>query len=135
MSEQDVSTAPAIDVASLSPQQLAARIANGLGELQRVPRGQIARVVRILGAPAALAFYEQAQAIEAAGGEMLPDGSRGRTVGGIFFRLVRKSVPRKVRLQIFPGPRGKQPAATDQGEPPAPAPGNGASGIAQHSAT
>src|SRR3712207_3481032 len=44
---------------------------------------------------------------------MLPDGSRRRTPGGVFFYLVKQRIPWKERLKIF-YPLGKQP---EQEEP------------------
>lgn len=100
-------------VASFSAKQVADILAHGLGETLMVPRAQIYRTVIHLGGETAVALYDQALALEAAGGEMLPDKSRRRTVGGIFFRLVRERAPREVRWRIFP----RQPA---QGRPQAP---------------
>ena len=40
----------------------------------------------------AQAFVAQALEVEANGGMMVPDGSRNRTLGGIFFYLVRTQV-------------------------------------------
>jgi len=57
-----------------------------------------------LGAERARAFLVQVRAIEAQGGRMLPDGSRRRTPGGLFFLLVRQSadVSRRDKVYIFP---------------------------------
>ena len=101
----------------LAGREVATRIADTLGERVPGPRAQIARVVRVLGVERAQAFYEQALAVEQAGGMLLPDGSRRRTPGGVFFKLVRDGVSTRERGAIFP-PR-------PQGQPPrqaAPAP-------------
>jgi len=91
-------------------------IAAGLGETERGPLGQVGRVVGRLGADRARAFLTRAQEIEAAGGLMLPDGSRRRTPGGVFFHLVRAddTLTREDRVYIFPpqfGRNGRTKAA------------------------
>ena len=91
----------------LTPEQQATRqagmrIANALGEKEPGPRAQVGRVVRVLGIERAQAFYEQTLEVEAAAGMMLPDGSRRRTPGGVFFKLVRDSASKEERWRIFP---------------------------------
>lgn len=76
-------------------------IADRLGETGDLPRRQVRRVVQALGAGRAHAFLAEALALEAAGGELLPDGSRRRTPGGVFFRLVRRGTTAKERGAIF----------------------------------
>jgi len=76
---------------SAEAQALAAEIATALGETAPDPVGQIARAVDRLGAARARAFLAQVQEIEAGGGRMLPDGSRCRTSGVLFFLLVCRS--------------------------------------------
>ena len=57
-------------------------------------------------------FVAEALAIEAQGGLMLPDGSRRRTLGGVFFHLLRKGVTPAERRVIFPAqPSSRSPAA------------------------
>ena len=102
-----------------NPRAIATTIAQQLGETQPWPLHQIRRIVQRLGPEAALAFVEEAQAIEAWGGLMLPDGSRRRTLGGVFFFLVRERVTPEDRAAIFP-PWSKRPAAR-AGNPPSPA--------------
>jgi hypothetical protein len=90
--------------------EVAARIADTLDERVPAPRAQIARAVRVLGIERAQAFCEQALAVEQAGGMLLPDGSRRRTPGGVFFKLVRDGVSTRERGAIFPQARpGQQP--------------------------
>src|SRR5262249_24957418 len=89
---------PAADPAAL---QLAAEIAEALGETEEQPRATILRVVERLGAETARAFLREAQAIEAVGGQWLGDGSRKRTPGGVFFRLVRDGTEKPDRLAIL----------------------------------
>jgi len=65
----------------------AAMIADQLGETEEWPRRNIDIIVRALGRTQSRQLLEQTLQIEANGGEMLPDGSRRRTPGGIFFNL------------------------------------------------
>ncbi len=91
---------------TMSPesQAQAAEIAAALGETVPNPMEQIARAVDRLGTDQARAFLAQVQDIEAGGGRMLPDGSRRRTPGGVFFLLLRQSadVRRRDKVYIFP---------------------------------
>ncbi len=98
-------------------------IAAGLGETTRGPLGQVGRVVGRLGADRARAFLTRAQEIEAAGGLMLPDGSRRRTPGGVFFHLVRAddTLTRKDRVYIFPPQFGRNGRAKAAGTVATPA--------------
>ncbi len=94
-------TAPTM---SVETQALAAEIATTLGETAPDPVGQIARAVERLGAERARVVLAQVQEVEARGGQMLPDGSRRRTPGGLFFLLLRQSadVSRRDKVYIFP---------------------------------
>jgi phosphorylated adapter RNA export protein len=67
----------------------AATIADQLGETAPGACATIWRTVRTLGPERTHAFVAQAQEVEANGGMLIPDGSRRRTLGGIFFYLVR----------------------------------------------
>jgi hypothetical protein len=104
-------------------------IAKQLGETEAGPRQQVARVVKHLGPEQALAFLHEALAIEESGGLMLPDGSRRRTPGGVFFYLVRTKGPPAIqglwgRKPKPPKPEGQQAVspqlATPAAEPPSP---------------
>jgi hypothetical protein len=79
-------------------------IAAALGETAHGPLGKVGRVVGRLGTARARAFLARAQEIEAGGGLMLPDGSRRRTPGGVFFHLVRTdaTLTPADRADIFP---------------------------------
>ncbi|MDQ5853297.1 MAG: phosphorylated adapter RNA export RNA-binding domain-containing protein, partial [Chloroflexota bacterium] len=101
------------------PRAIAATIAQELGETQPVPLAQIRRIVQRLGPEAALAVLEETKQIEAQGGLLLPDGSRRRTPGGVFFFLVRQRVTPEDRAVIFPG-WSKRPTS-QTGTPHAPA--------------
>lgn len=82
-------------------QTTADEIAALLGESDPVPMEQIQRIVARLGAERALAFAQRAVAIEAAGGRLRRDGER-RTLGGVFFRLVKRAVIEADRVVIWP---------------------------------
>jgi len=81
--------------------RVAAEIADRLGETEDLPREQIERVVQHVGAETALAWLRDTEEIEAAGGIMLSDGSRRKTPGGVFFKLVRERVAKTQMLSIF----------------------------------
>ncbi len=71
-------------------------IAARLGETDPQVQRTIGRIVRQLGAETALALVEEALAVEAQGGMLLPDLSRRRTLGGVFFVLVKfRTLPRE----------------------------------------
>ncbi len=102
-------------------------IAAQLGETERGPLGQVGRVVGRLGADRARTFLTRTQEIEAAGGLMLPDGSRRRTPGGVFFHLVRAddTLNREDRVSIFPpqfGRNGRKKVPGAAATPVTPAP-------------
>jgi len=102
-------------------------IAAQLGETERGPLGQVGRVVGRLGADRARTFLARTQEIEATGGLMLPDGSRRRTPGGVFFHLVRAddTLTREDRAYIFPSQsarNGRTKAAGTAAAPVMPAP-------------
>ena len=82
-------------------QRTADSIAQQLGERTFHPRAQIERIVERLGPETALAFLQETLALEARGGLMLPDGSRRRTPGGVFFSLVRSRVAPEVWTDIW----------------------------------
>ena len=87
-------------------------IAAQLGETEQLPQRQIARAVSTLGEERVRALVARALAIEAQGGLMLPDGSRRRTLGGVFFQILRKDVtPAERRVIFLPQPSSRPPAA------------------------
>lgn len=70
-----------------SQEEVAAMIADALGETEEGPRKSIFDIVRALGRTQSRQLLTQTLQIEANGGTMLPDNSRRRTPGGIFFHL------------------------------------------------
>jgi hypothetical protein len=104
-------------------------IARRLGERESEPINLIRRLIKCLGPDAVLEVLAETEQIEAQGGMLLPDGSRRRTPGGVFFVQARKRLTPEERANIFPKKpwqvRRAQPAAvqTDQPQPaPPPAP-------------
>jgi hypothetical protein len=85
--------------------ETAANIAQQLGETDPIPQEQIRRIVERLGAEAALTLLRETREIEAQGGMLLPDRSRRRTPGGVFFYLVRSRTSKKDRAFIWPPAR------------------------------
>ena len=88
-------------------------IADLLNETEKQSRRQIVFVIKDMGLEFAQAILQETLAIEAQGGMMLPDGSRRRTPGGVFFKLVRDRVPPKIRYQIF-RPQNTNPPSPSQ---------------------
>ncbi|MBL8156083.1 MAG: hypothetical protein JNM70_18025 [Anaerolineae bacterium] len=97
-----------MNAATVSPEDIQAatrELAEKLQETEEKPLRQIAMIFEHCGAEFAQAVYEETLQIEANGGMMLPDQSRRRTVGGVYFYLARgKMEPEMVKL-IFPGYR------------------------------
>jgi hypothetical protein len=93
-------------------------IAEQLGESEPEPLQLLHKVVKKLGPEQALAFLKETQEIEAQGGLLLPDASRRRTPGSVFFSLVRTKGPKPVRF-LFWKQKPEQSAASPQSPPPA----------------
>jgi len=78
-----------------------AEIAAQLDETEDEPKRLIQRALRRLGEERVRAVAAQALLTQAAGGMMLPDGSRRRTPGGVFFHLLRTGIDKKAARKIF----------------------------------
>jgi hypothetical protein len=88
--------------------QLTRAIAGQLGEVAQVPFAQIRRIIELAGAETAQALADEALTIAAGDGLLTPAGNP-RTVGGIFFHLVRQRIPPEVVPEIWRSPaRRKQ---------------------------
>jgi len=109
---------PAMDKAAR--RALAGEIAAQLGETEPEPAGLIARALRLLGAEQVQAIVARVREVEVSGGMMLPDGSRRRTPGGVFFYLLRTTVGQKDWYRIFRPQTTAHGAHTSQGTPGAP---------------
>ena len=64
-------------------------IATALGEAADGPRRRIAEIIDDLGEEQSLGLLQETKRIEEAGGQMLPNGKRRRTPGGVFFSLAK----------------------------------------------
>lgn len=80
---------------------VAEEIAKAMGETEDKPRTQIRNVIRLCGIPFTQAAYEDALKIEANGGLLVLTGERRRTLGGVFFQLVRERIDQDTRERIF----------------------------------
>jgi hypothetical protein len=78
-----------------SQSTIAQAIAEQLGEVEAEPRAQIERTVEIHGTELAQTILQETLEIEANGGLLVPDGSRRRTPGGVFFSLLRQRISRE----------------------------------------
>ncbi len=101
---------------------LARGIAAVLGETMPPPIRLITRAVDRLGPDRARALLGQTLTVEAQGGLTLPDGRR-RTLGGVFFYLVRTSdaISHEDKDDIFPRQGGHPKRAGGSGTPAVPA--------------
>lgn len=109
-----------MNAATVSPEDIQAatrELAERLQETEEKPVRQIALIFEHCGAEFAQAVYAETLQVEANGGMMLPDQSRRRTVGGVYFYLARgKMEPEMIKL-IFPG--YKVPRKGDEAPDPA----------------
>jgi len=118
-------TTPATHEPVSSPTALQAivdEIATQLGETEEEPIRQIRRAVRILGEHRIRTVVARALDVEAAGGMMRADGSQKRSLGGVFFILMRDDIGRKDFYRIFKGGQHQRPGTTDTRPRPVPVP-------------
>jgi cold shock CspA family protein len=101
-----------------------AQIAAALNETTAFAISQIRRIVATLGPEGTQALVAEAQRIEAAGGMLLPDGSRRRTLGGVFFVVARAQLTPEQQRVVFPLRPQRQKAKPQRphSDTPAPAP-------------
>jgi hypothetical protein len=90
-------------------QEVVTTIAEKLGETEPGAVSQLHLLVKKLGPVLALAFLKETLEIEAQGGMMLPDGTRHRTPGGVFFHLVRTKGPEECRVPWRKKPKTVKP--------------------------
>ena len=116
-------TAPSPGHPPRTVNEITAEIAAQLGETEPSPRKALKRAVRILGPAQVQALLDRTLDIERSGGLLLPDGSRRRTPGGVFFYLVRTTIAPKEAYKILrpqPAPAPAQPQ--EETQKPAPVP-------------
>jgi PHAX RNA-binding domain len=102
----------------LSPEEIegvARELAEQLGETQEQPVQQIRQIVELAGADFARDLYKATLETEEQGGLMLPDNSRRRTLGGVYFYLARMRLSDEHHKIIFPGYNRRK---TDAPPPP-----------------
>lgn len=110
--EESARELPSSDVAQSVPE----RIAAALGENDELPKSQIRELANVFGDDKMLELLSETQRVEQAGGMLVPDGSRRRTPGGVFFYLARGQLSRADRRRIFGPPaeaRQKKPDASE----------------------
>jgi Phosphorylated adapter RNA export protein, RNA-binding domain len=98
------------------------KLIEALNETDEQPRKQIAEIVEVLGDDVALGLLSEVRSVQDTGGLAVRDGTRQRTLGGVFFSLAKAKLPKADRNRIFrlrpPKPVGEEPAS----QPPPPQP-------------
>jgi len=103
-------------------EQQVRRLAQALGERYPKPVNNIRRIIEMMGVEFADELLRETQAVEAAGGLFLEREQRRRTIGGVFFYLVRERLTNEQHRQIFPKVKQSAAAKRQRGERPAAAP-------------
>ncbi len=91
-------------------------IAQTLGETDRAVLAQVRRALRVLGSDVTKALVAETQQIEAEGGMLTRDGSRRRTLGGVFFQLVLQRVSSRDRWFVFRHDQGRRKGRRPPGD-------------------
>jgi hypothetical protein len=91
----------------MANQDTVKKIAKALAESEEIPLAQITRVVELLGEEKSLSLLADTLKIEKEGGMKLPDGSRRRSPGGVFFLLARQMMPAEDAKRIFADRKSK----------------------------
>ncbi len=81
--------------------QVVQGIAAELSETADVAQMLIKRIVRTLGEDRTRELVRHAKVIEEQGGMLVPDGSRRRTLGGVFFKLAKEQATPEERGRIW----------------------------------
>lgn len=89
----------------------AEEVAKALGETEDQPISQIEMLVEHLGRDFVQQHLEETQKIEADGGIKTDDNKRRRTMGGVFFYIIKPKMDEETRQKIFPN-FGKKPKGT-----------------------
>ncbi len=89
--------------------RLLTSIAERLGETATRPREQLARLLTLKSSTELEAVLTEAEQIAARHGLLTEDGSRPRTLGGIFFYLVRRTLSWRERAFVFGLPPDQLP--------------------------
>lgn len=83
--------------------EVAAGIAFALGETESDPISQISRIIEKLGAVQAIELVKEARSRHREGSMPTMDGSRQRTLGGIWFLLCYQRLKKNDREYVWPG--------------------------------
>jgi hypothetical protein len=76
-------------------------ISNHLGETEKSALAQIRRIIQVVGPDKALAFLRQAREVERNGGLKTKAGKK-RTIGGVYFHLVKEGCDEATVKRLFP---------------------------------
>ncbi|MCB0210441.1 MAG: hypothetical protein KDJ52_13975 [Anaerolineae bacterium] len=77
------------------------KVAKTLGETQTTPLNTIERLVKVIGDERVLELLEEAQKMKTEGGLKTNDGSRQRTLGGVFFKIAKNKLSAQERWRVF----------------------------------
>ena len=80
-------------------------LATALGETDKDVVNSLSRIIQYKGLAWAVDCYDATAKVEAEGGMLVPDGSRRRTMGGVFFSLAKKEMTGGERWFIFQLPK------------------------------
>jgi hypothetical protein len=79
---------------------MAQQVASQLAETELGPLAQISRALYVLGQDRVEAAVAEAQKVDAEGGELVADGAERHTLGGLFFKSLRRDATREEWRQI-----------------------------------
>ena len=96
----EIEAIPAPD--EVTAEQTVDYILNALNESDEKPRSQVEQIVELLGNKKAFRLLAKTYQIEHKGGLMIYNGTRRRTIGGVFFFLAQRWVDKKERPRIWP---------------------------------
>lgn len=96
-------TSPAPELTPEQVEALVKEFSEALQENDMQPLGQIRRMVTFIGEDFVRKHLENTLKIEQEGGMMTVEGDRRRTMGGVFFYLVKGDMTLEQRAHVFPG--------------------------------
>ncbi len=105
---------PAVNTGPTALTEAAQAIAAQLGETEAGTIESIRRIIEVLGMDETHALLAEALKVEAEGGLMVRNGSRRRTLGGVFFYLVKPRLPWGRRSYIWSHQKKARPKKKQQ---------------------